>query len=180
MTPVQLLVLGVLIFSIYLGWSLSRGHTRGVRLYLVALVVALSLFGAAASQVLGVPALVESLNVMAPALSLGALPSGPTLWEDQVRADLSATRLYRPLMPADMLSWKAWLKVVDKLGAMQAALGYMGLFVVALILDFAALMSAADAGDRAFAIAPLSAPGLFAILSAFWLYRAARRLVSNS
>lgn len=180
MTPVNLVVLAVLVFSIYLGWSLSRGYARGIRLYAIAAVVALSLLGAAAAQALGVPGLVESLNVVALALSLGALPSSPALWEDQVRADLNSARLYQPMLPADVLSWKAWLKVVNRLGARGAALCYLGIFIVALLLDLVALLSATQTVDRAFALAPLSAPGLLAVLSTVWLYRAARRLVPNA
>ncbi len=180
MTPVQLIVLAVLGFSLYLGWSLSRGRDGGIRLYYVAAAIALSLFGAAAAEGLGIPALVEALNVVALALSLGALPSGPALWEKQVREDLESTRLYRTIQPSDLLSWKAWLKLVDRIGARRAALGYLAVYALALLVALLALLGSTPIVDRAFAIAPLILPGLYAVLSTLWLYRAARRLVPES
>jgi hypothetical protein len=180
MTLVRIVVLVVFLFSIYLGWSLSRGHVRGVRLYFVAVAVPLSLVGAAAAQLAGIVTLVEPLNVIALALSLGALPGGPSVWEGQVQSDLERTRLYRTIEPADLLSWKAWLKLVDRLGAPRAALGYLGVFAVALIVALLAVITTTQTVERAFALAPLAAPGLFAVLSTVWLYRAARRLIPNA
>jgi hypothetical protein len=180
MTPVQIVVLIVLLFSIFLGWSLSRGQTRGVRLYFVAVVVAASLVGAAASQLLGAPGLVEACTVIALALSLGALPSGPSMWETQMRSDLEATSLYRTIEPTDLLSWKAWLKLVDRIGASRAALGYLGVYLVGVLLAILVLLTSTASTDRTFAIIPLIAPILFAILTTLWVYRAARRLIPGS
>ena len=180
MTPVQIVVLIVLLFSVFLGWSLWRGHTRWVRLYLIAAGVPLALIGAALCHALGAPSLVEALNVAALSLSIGALPGSPSMWEDQVRTDLQATRLYRALEPKDVLSWKAWLKVVDRIGAFRGALAYLAIYVVALALALAASFGSPARVDPGFALAPLTAPGLFGSLSTVWLYRAARRLIPGS
>jgi hypothetical protein len=180
MTPVQIVVLLVLLFSVFLGWSLWRGHTRWVRLYVIATGVPLALLGAALCHALGAPSLVEALNVAALSLSIAALPGSPAMWEEQVRADLQATRLYRPLEPKDALSWKAWLKVVDRIGALRGALAYLAIYVIALALAIATSFGTPSRVDPGFALAPFTAPGLFASLSTVWLYRAARRLIPGS
>ena len=180
MAPVQILVLATLLFSVYLGWTLSRGHAGRIRLYIIAGVIALSLYGAALAQVFQSTGLVEALYVVALGLSLGMLPAGPWLWEEQIRRDLEATRLYTRFVLRDLASWKAWLKLVDRVGAARASLAYLALFVLAIVGVIATLLLRGPDTDRAFALAPLSAPGLFCILSAIWIYRTARRLVPGA
>jgi len=180
MTPGQIIVLGILLFSVFLGWSFSRGRTAGVRLYLLSVTVAISLLAGAVSQLVSAAGAVESLNIIAIALSLAALPSGPTLWEEQIREDLEHTRLYGSLEPADLLSWKAWLKLVDRLGAARAALGYLGIYAAAILAAALAIWQAGPGGDRGFATVVLLIPAMLAALSAAWLYRAARRLVPGA
>lgn len=176
----QILILAILLFCVYLGWSLSRGRTGGVRLYVVPCAIGGSLLGAAGAQALGLGAAAEALNSAAIGLSLAALPSGGALWENEMRADLARTRTYQVARPADLLSWSAWLKLVDRVGARTAALGYLGGFAVAIGLALAATLRTRPDLEPGFALIALLAPSLFALLSAWWVYGAARRLVPGA
>ena len=55
------------------------------------------------------------------ALSLAALPGHPSLWEEQMKADLARMRLVHPLRAGDLLSWRGWLKLVDRIGYLEDA-----------------------------------------------------------
>lgn len=176
----QIVVLGVLAYSIYAGWSYSRGSARGVPLYAISLVVVASLLGAAAAQALELERTVEVLNVTAIALSLAALASSPGLWEEQIRTDLERTRLYQPIQPRDFLSWRGWLKLVDRLGAVRAALAYLGVFGVALLAELVAAALQRPRGEGPFLFIALLAPCLFGLLSTMWVFRGARRLIPGA
>jgi hypothetical protein len=180
MRPAQFFILGVLLFSVYLAWSLSRGRTSGVPLYAVSVAVMVALLSAAVVQLVGTSELIEPLNVVAMALSLAALPAGPSLWEEQMAHDLSATRLYRPMQPTDVLSWRAWLKLVDRCGARGASLVYLGVFAVAILAALFAPRVGPSDEQAAFALITVSSPTLFAFLSTIWIYRSARRIVPGA
>lgn len=185
MQPGQIIVLLVLLFSVFLGWVLYRGRTAGVRLYLVAVAVAASLLLGSLAQVLDARGAAEVLNLTAIALSLAALPSHPGLWEDQIRADLERTRLYQRWRAADALSWRGWLKLVDRVGARAAALAYLAVFAVAVL---AAVLSAlvepsvgrGSSERTSYTVLATLGPTLFAVLSTMWIYRSARRLVPGA
>ena len=104
MQPGQILVLVVLLFALVLGWSISHGHSAGIPLYVLALVIPVALLGGAIAQFLNADAAVESLNVIAIALSLAALPSHSSLWQEQMQADLRQIKLVQPLHGRDLLS----------------------------------------------------------------------------
>jgi hypothetical protein len=184
MAPDQIVVLLVLLFSVFLGWTLYRGRTAGIRLYLVAATVAASLLLGSLARALDLRAAAEVLIVTAIALSLALLPAHPGIWEDQIRADLERTRVYQRWRAADVLSWRAWLKLVDRVGARSAALAYLGVFFAAIALAFIAtsLDPRAQAGtsDRAAYLFASLPPALLAVLSTIWIYRSARRLVPGA
>ena len=179
MQPGQIVVLVVLGYAIFLAWSLSRGRTAGVPLYGLAVVIGLSLVVGAVAQVLSAEGAIEALNMTAIALSLAALPSHPSLWEEQMKADLQRIRLVQPLRPSDLLSWRGWLKLVDRIGAKRAALVYVALFGVAIALALAATRGG-PADRTVYTIVPALAPAVFAVVSAKWIYQGARRLVPGA
>jgi hypothetical protein len=180
MRPGQLVILGTLLFAVYCGWSLSRGRPPGVTLYALAVAVLVSLVGAAAAQLVGAAAVIEPLNVVAIALSLAALPASPSMWEEEVDRALRTTRLYQAVRPSDLLSWKAWLKLVDRIGARRAGLAYLGVFAAAIVGALVAPRLGPSTEQAAFAVVTVVSPGLFALLSAGWIYRSARRLVPGA
>jgi hypothetical protein len=180
MQPAQIFVLAVLLFALVLGWSLSHGHTAGVSLYLLALVIPLSLLAGSVAQLAGVNGAVEALNVIAIALSLAALPSHPTLWEEQMRVDLRKTRLVQPVSAGDLVSWRAWLKLVDRVGARRAQLLYLGLYAVAILAALAASVVGAPGDRTIYTTLAVLAPAVFGLLSAMWVYRGARALVPGA
>ena len=184
MQPGQIIILVVLLFSVFLGWMLYRGRTAGIKLYFVAVAVAASLLVGSFAQILDARSVAEVLNLTAIALSLAALPSHPGLWEDQIRADLERTRLYQRWRLADALSWRAWLKLVDRVGARAAALAYLGLFAVAVLAAVVSVLlesSVARGPERtSYAVLATLGPALFAVLSTMWIYRSARRLVPGA
>ena len=180
MQPGQILVLLVLLFAIVLGWSLSRGRTAGVPLYAVAVVIPLCLLAGAVAQLLRAAGAVEALNVIAIALSLAALPAHSSLWREQMEADLRKTRLVQPLQPADLLSWRGWLKLVDRIGARRAALVYFGIYAVAVGAALAATLADPAADRTIYTTIAALAPVVFAIMSTMWVYRGARELVPGA
>lgn len=180
MRPGDIFTLVVLLFAVYVAWSLSRGRTGGVHLYWICLAVVVSLLLAAAAQIAEVKGLIEPLNVVAIALSLAALPATYSLWEDEIGRNLNATRLYQPVRPGDFLSWKAWLKLVDRIGAKRAGLAYLGVFGLAILAALVAPRVGQSDEQAAFALVAVVSPSLFAALSAAWIYRSARRLIPGA
>ncbi len=180
MSPGQILILGVLSFSVYLGWRYSRGGGGAIPLYVVSLSVIGSLFGAAGAETLELAAAVEALTVTAIALSLAALTSGPSLWEEQIGRDLQRTRLYHAIRLRDFLSWGGWLKLVDRAGGARASLAYLGLFAVALTSQAVLARARRVASEEQFLYVALAAPVLFALVSTLWIYRSARRLIPDA
>ena len=179
MQPGQILVLIVLVFALVLGWSLSHGHTAGVPLYALALVIPLALLAGGIAQLAGLDSVVEALNVIAIALSLAALPSHPSLWHEQMQADLRRIRLVQPIAARDLTSWRGWLKLVDRIGARWAALLYLGLYAVAIGTALVATFGAPS--DRTvYTTLAVLAPAAFGLLSTMWIYRGARALVPGA
>jgi hypothetical protein len=183
MAPDQIIILVVLLFSVFLGWTLYRGRTAGIQLYLIAAIVAASLLLGSLARALDLRAAADVLIVAAIALSLAVLPAHPGIWEDQIRADLERTRVYQRWRLGDALSWRAWLKLVDRIGARSAALAYLGVFLavigafIATSLDSRAQPGTSDRAAYLFASLP---PVLLAVLSTIWIYRSARRLVPGA
>jgi hypothetical protein len=181
MNPGQVLILGVLGFSVYLGWRYSRGGGAGsLPLYVVSVVVVLSLLGAAGAEALDLAGAVEALNVTAIALSLAAMTSGPGLWEEAIRGDLQRTRLYHAIRLRDFLSWVGWLKLVDRAGATRAALTYLGIFGIAVASEILVARDRRLASEGQFFYVALAAPGLFAVLSTIWIHQGARRVIPGA
>ncbi|MPZ15477.1 MAG: hypothetical protein GEU73_13830 [Chloroflexi bacterium] len=173
-------VLVVLSFAVYLGWSYYRGRSGHVPLYAVSTTVAGALVGGVIVQAFRLGGAVEVLNLAAIAFSVAALASHPRLWEEQIGADLQRTHLYQRLRLADVWSWQAWLKLVDRFGAGGAALAYAGVFVVAVGAAALSLSSTVSRSELAVTLLPLGLPALFGILSTLWIYRGARRLVPDA
>ena len=175
-----LFILVILALALVLGWSHWHGASGPVGLYPITAAILLSLCGAALAEAAGLPRHVELLNVSAIALSLAALPSGAALWESQLRRDFERTRVYHAFRPDDWLTWRGWLKLVDRLGARAAALLYLAAFGLGLAAEVAATLPSRPAPDRDLALLALSAPLLFALFSAFWVYRGATRLIPGA
>ena len=180
MQPGQIFALLVLLFALILGWSLSRGHSIGVSLYVLSIIIVIALIASSVAQLLDARSAVEALNVTAIALALAALPAHPTLWQDQMRADLQRIRLVQPLRLQDLLSWRAWLKLVDRIGARWAALLYFTVYVAAITAAVAITLVDSSADRTIYTILPASAPALFAVLSTAWIYKSARHLVPGA
>jgi hypothetical protein len=179
MQPGQIFILLVLIFSIFLAWTLSRGRTAGVPLYGICVVIAATLVAGSIAQVLNAQGATEALNVTAIALSLAALPSHPVVWEEQMRADLQRMRLVHPLRASDLLSWRGWLKLVDRIGARRAAIVYLAIYAFAIAIALAATLGA-PADQTIYTTLASLAPAVFAVMSTTWIYRGARRLVPGA
>ena len=180
MDAALILILAILVLALVLGWSHWHGAPGPVGLYPIAAAILLSLLGAAVAEAAGLPRVVELLNVSAIALSLAALPSGGGLWESQLRQDFEEMRVYHRFRAADWLSWRGWLKLVDRIGARPAALLYLTAFTLGLAAELVAVVPSRPASDRELALLALSAPLLFALFSAFWVYRGATRLIPGA
>ncbi len=180
MQPSQVFALIMLLFALVLGWSLSRGHSIGVPLYVLSIVIAIALIAGSIAQLLDARSVVEALNVTAIALALAALPAHPTLWQDQMRADLQRIRLVQPLRLRDLLSWRAWLKLVDRVGARWAALLYFAVYLIAITAAITITFVDSSADRTIYTILPAAAPALFAVLSTAWIYKSARHLVPGA
>ena len=180
MQPGQVIVLAILALAIYLAWNVFRGRTGGIPLYLVCVAIAASLLGSAAAQLMALAAAIEPLNVLTVSLSLAAMSAPFSLWEQQMARDLQSTRVYGSLRPADLLTWRAMLKLVDRAGARGAALIYLGGFALAVVVALAATVRAQPADAILLVAVTIGVPAAFALLSAFWIYRSARRLVPGA
>ena len=179
MQPGQVVVLAVLLYAVVLGWSVTHGHSAGLPLYVLAAVIPICLLAGSIAQVMNAAGAVEALNVIAIALSLAALPSHPSLWREQMQADLSKTRLVQPVAAGDLLSWRGWLKLVDRIGARRASLLYFAVYAISIAAALAGTF--AGPSDRTIytTLAALS-PTLFAVMSTIWIYRGARALVPGA
>ncbi len=180
MRPVDIATLAILFVAVYFAWRVMKGSLGGVPLYPLVIAVPLCLFGIALAALVPSRPLVEVLTVAAVALSLALLPASPRLWEDELNADLRRTRVFQVIHAGDALSWRAWLKLVDRIGAARAALLFFSLEVVAIGCALPALLAISAEVPPGFALVTLLAPSLFAVLGSWWLYRAARRLVPGA
>jgi hypothetical protein len=176
----DIVTLIILVVALYFSWRVSKGSSGGIPLYALVIAVPLCLFGVALATLLGSRPIVEVLMVAAVALSLALLPATPRLWEDELRADLKDTRVFQVIHAGDALSWRAWLKLVDRIGAGRAALAFLVLEIVAILCALPALLAMSAGIPLGFVLAALFFPGLYAMLSTLWFYRAARRVVPGA
>lgn len=176
----DIVILIILVVALYFAWRVSRGSAGEVPLYALVITVPLCLFGVAIAALLGRTPIVEVLMLAAVAFSLAVLPATPRLWEEKLRADLADTRVYQVFRAGDALSWRAWLKLVDRIGALRAALAFLGFEVAAILSAFPALMAMSAGVPTGFILAALAFPSLYALLATLWLYRAARRIVPGA
>jgi hypothetical protein len=180
MRPVDVATLVILVVAVYFAWRIMKGSLGGVPLYGLVIAVPLCLLGVAFAALFENRPLVEVLTVAAVALSLAILPASPGLWEDELSADLRGTHVFQVIRAGDALSWRAWLKLVDRMGAGRAALVFLSVEAVAIGCALPALLTISAEVPPGFALVTLLAPSLLAALAAFWLYRAARRLVPGA
>lgn len=178
--PGQILILLVLVFATFLSWSYWRGRKGILRLYIISIVVLIALVSAAASQALQIASVIEPANLIAIAFSVAGCGTNPTLWREEIRADLEQTELLAPLAPGDLFSWKGLLKAVDRIGARLAALAYLALFVAGLVAAGATVQPTGPVPDRTPFLLALTPVALFALLSTWYFYRGARRLVPGA
>lgn len=176
-SPLALLNVVVLAIATILCWSFWSGR-RSIPLYALSLIALAGLVGAALAQLFELSALVETATALAIGFSFAGSAAGPSLWREELRKDLEkAPRLYTALTASDLLSWQGLLKLVDRSGSRKAALTYLLPWVVGLIALEVTWRPVTPMSDRTFvwvAHAPIAA---FALLSAWYVYRAARRLV---
>ncbi len=180
MRPVDIATLAILVVAVYLAWRVMKGSLGGIPLYPLVIAIPISLFGVAIAALLRNRPLVEVLTVAAVALSLALLPASPRLWEDELNSDLKRTRVFQVVRAGDALSWRAWLKLVDRIGAGRAALVFLAVDLVAIGCALPALLTLSAEVPPGFALVTLLTPSLFALLGSYWLYRAARRLVPGA
>jgi hypothetical protein len=178
--PTDIATLIILVVALYFAWRIAKGSNGGVPLYALAIGVPLCLFGVALAALVGNTPIVELLTVTAVAFSLALTVATPRFWEDELRADLEKTRVFQTLRAQDALSWTAWLKLVDRIGAARSALLFLLLEIVAMACAFPALLAVSAGIPVGFVLLTFAIPSLYAGLAAFWLYRAARRLVPGA
>jgi uncharacterized membrane protein len=80
----------------------------------------------------------------------------------------------------DLLSWRAWLKLVDRVGARWAALLYFAVYMVAITAAITITFVDSSTDRTIYTILPATAPALFAVLSTAWIYKSARHLVPGA
>lgn len=180
MQPGQVVALLVLAFAVFFAWSVSRGRTLGVPLYALSVVIPASLLAGTVAQLFDARGAIEAFNVTAIALSLATLPSDATLWEEELQADLRRMRLVHPLRARDLLSWRGWLKLVDRVGARGAAAVYIGIYAVAVGAALGTAVGVGSSDGTIYSIVPFLAPTAFALFSASRIYRGVRRLVPGA
>jgi hypothetical protein len=180
MRPGDVATLIILVIALYFAWRVAKGSSGGVPLYALVISVPLCLFVVALGALLGRGPIVEVFMVAAVAFSLALLPAHPRLWEEELQADLKETRVFQVMHAGDALSWRGWLKLVDRIGAGRTALAFLALEVVAILCALPALLAMSGDIPIGFVLAALFFPGLYAALSSLWFYRAARRLVPGS
>jgi len=177
--PSRIVVIAILVFALYIGWGFMSGRKGRVPVYVVAVIVGVSLIGAALAQLIQQTTAAEVLNVASISLSLAALASPPTLWEVQLRDDWERARVYQSLKASDLVSWRGWLKLVDRFGARGAALAYFGTFGFGVALQLL-VWRFTQANSEFFLFVALAAPILFGALSARWIYQGVRRVMPGT
>ena len=179
MSVEQIVKLVVIGFAIVLAWNLWRGQAT-IHLYFLCVLVLLALATAAMAQILDLMPVIEPASLAAIGLSLAGCTGGSVLWQQEMRRDLEGTQLYRPLLATDLLSWRGWLKAVDRIGAGPAAVSYLALFALAIAGVALTVLPSGPAGDRTAAVVSLAPTAFFAVLSAWYLYRGVRHLVPGA
>lgn len=175
-TITSLVIVGV---ASAVAWSLWRGATF-VRLYVLVLLILGGLIVATVSQLLGIAGVAEGASLFVIGFSFAGWASNPDLWRTELRRDLDRTVLYARFRPRDLRSWEAWLKLVDRIGARYAALVYLAVVTMGITIAAATVPAAATGADRTPMVLALAPVVFFALLSAWHLYRGARRLVPGA
>lgn len=173
---VRLAVIGI---AIFLAWNLWRGRAL-VPLYYLSLLVLVSLVASLVAQVEALTLAIEPANVAAIAFALAGCTGGSALWEQEMGRDLEGIRVYAPFTFSDLLSWRGALKVVDRIGAGPAVLTYLLVFGLAIAGVALTVHPVGPFADRTALVLSLAPTGLFAVLSAWYLYRGVRRLVPGA
>lgn len=179
MSLAQISILIIIGTATVVGWSLLRGATL-FRLYWLALLVLAGLIVAAAGQIMAVRSVAETAILFAITFSFAGWASSPTLWRNELRRDLESTVLYARFEPRDLRSWRAWLKLVDRWGAATASLAYVAILLAPLAAAAATVQPTGPANERTPMMLALVPVAIFALLSAWYLYRGARRLVPGA
>lgn len=162
------------------GWSFWRGH-KLMKLYLLSATVLVGLVLATVAQIVAIDGLAEAANGAAIAFAFAGACTAPSLWRDEIRQDMDRMPGVIGLFEArDFLSWKGFLKLVDRIGARGAALSYLVPFAVLLTLVELTIRPPGPDFDRGFYLIAFAPVVIFAFLSAWYVYRAARRLVPGA
>ena len=173
---VRLSVIGV---AIFLAWNLWRGRAL-VPLYYVSLLVLVSLVASFVVQFVGVTAAIEPANIAAIALALVGCTGGGAIWEQEIGGALAGMRVYTPFAVRDLLSWRWVMKGVDRIGAGPTALVYLLVFGAAIAAVALTVQPVGPSTDRTALVLSLAPTALFAVLSAWYVYRGARHLVPGA
>ncbi len=179
-SPLALLNVVVLALATFFGWSFWSGK-QTIPLYLLSLTALIGVALAGVSQALQLTNLIESANTVAIAFSFAGCAAGPTLWRQEIERDLERTpRLYSAFAFRDFLSWQGVLKLADRYGPRDAGLIYLAPWATLLAVLELTTTPSGPLFDRTYlwlAHAPIA---IFALLSAWYVYRSLRRLVPKA
>ena len=179
MRPEDIVRLAVIGVAIFLAWNLWRGRAL-IPLYYMCGLVLVSLVASFIVQVENFGAAIDPANIAAISFALAACAGSSTLWQQEIGRDLEGTKVYAPFALADLRSWRALLKTVDRIGAGPAALIYLLVYAIAIAAVAATVRPVGPGADRAAFVFSLAPTALFALLSTWYLYRGARRLVPGA
>ncbi len=178
MKPEDIVRLAIIAIAIFLAWNLWRGRAL-IPLYYVSWLVLISLGASFIVQAENVTVAIEPANIAAIAFALAGCAGGGVLWQQEIGRALESTRIYAPFTLSDVLSWRAVLKAVDRIGAGPAVLVYLLVFVL-VIAAVALTVHPGPSNDRTVFVLALAPTALFAVLSAWYLYHGVRRLVPGA
>ena len=179
MDPKEIASLVIIALATILGYTLWR-NLAWFRVYWLVILLLGALLVATIGQLLQANLITEPANLVAIAFACAGLASSPTLWRNEMKANMESLVIYGPFQGRDLLSWRAWLKIVDRQGARAAALIYLGIFGIVLAAAASTVQPSTPTGDRMALVLSLAPVAAFALLSSSYLYRAARRLVPGA
>jgi hypothetical protein len=179
MRPEDIVRLAVIGVAIFLAWNLWRGRAL-VPLYYMTWAVLVSLLASFIVQLEDFSAAIDLANIAAISLALAACTGSSALWQQEIGRDLEGTRVYAPFAFSDLRSWRGVLKAVDRIGAGPTALIYFLIFALAIAAVAVTVRPVGPAADRTAFVLSLAPTLLFAVLSAWYLYRGTRRLVPGA
>jgi hypothetical protein len=179
LAPTEIFDLVIIALATIIGYTVWRGVGLFRLYWLVALLLG-ALAVATVGQLLQLAPVMEPANLVAIAFSCAGLASSPTLWRDEIRKNMEGLVIYGPFEARDLLSWRAWLRLVDRQGARSAALIYLGIFTIAIAAAASTVQPSNPSGDRMALVLSLAPVAVFAVLSSYYLYRGARRLVPGA